>query len=104
MIKTQTKAESKFLRRIIAHYYRFVMSNPDTLVTRFFGMHRVNMKPYPAMHFVIMSNVFCTSRKIHLTYDLKGSSVGREATELEKSKENCVYKDNDLKVNRDPRR
>ncbi len=41
MIKTQTKTESKFLRRILPRYYRYVMQNPNTLICRFYGMHRV---------------------------------------------------------------
>ena len=61
-------------------------------------MHRVTMKPYKSMHFVIMANVFCTDKSIEMTYDLKGSSVGRAATIKEKKKDTCVYKDNDLEV------
>ncbi|KAF0696726.1 Aste57867_12528 [Aphanomyces stellatus] len=96
MIKTQTQDESKFLRRILPHYYKFVMENPNTLVTRFYGMHRVKMHHLKKqMHFVIMASVFSTPKEIHLRFDLKGSKVGRNATPHEKSK-NGVLKDNDL--------
>ncbi|RHY64702.1 hypothetical protein DYB30_001819 [Aphanomyces astaci] len=98
MIKTQTQDESKFLRRILPHYYKvpFVMDNPNTLVTRFYGMHRVKMHHLKKqMHFVIMASVFNTPKEIHLRFDLKGSKVGRNATPHEKSK-NGVLKDNDL--------
>ncbi|CAK4950426.1 unnamed protein product [Aphanomyces euteiches] len=96
MIKTQTQDESKFLRRILPHYYKFVMENPNTLVTRFYGMHRVKMHHIKKqMHFVIMASVFNTPKEIHLRFDLKGSKVGRNATPQEKSK-NGVLKDNDL--------
>ncbi|ETV65533.1 hypothetical protein H257_17790 [Aphanomyces astaci] len=96
MIKTQTQDESKFLRRILPHYYKFVMENPNTLVTRFYGMHRVKMHHLKKqMHFVIMASVFNTPKEIHLRFDLKGSKVGRNATPHEKSK-NGVLKDNDL--------
>ena len=72
MIKTQTKSESKFLRRILPHYYKYVMSNPDTMITRFYGMHRVKMRFLGAqMHFVIMGSVFDTPRQIHRRFDLK---------------------------------
>ena len=72
MIKTQTKAESKFLRRILPHYYKFVMENPNTLITRFYGMHRVKMHHLRRkMHFVIMASVFDTPKEIHQRYDLK---------------------------------
>ncbi|ETW02685.1 hypothetical protein H310_06136 [Aphanomyces invadans] len=97
MIKTQTQDESKFLRRILPHYYKFVMENSNTLVTRFYGMHRVKMHhtKKQQMHFVIMASVFNTPKEIHLRFDLKGSKVGRNASVDEKSK-NGVLKDNDL--------
>ena len=96
MIKTQSKAESKFLRRIMPHYYRYILTNPNTLITRFFGMYRVKMHHLKSeMHFVIMGSVFFTDKDIHRRFDLKGSTVGRGATEAEIEK-NGVLKDNDL--------
>jgi 1-phosphatidylinositol-4-phosphate 5-kinase len=35
------KAETRFLRRILPHYYEHVRKNPDTLLVRFCGMYRV---------------------------------------------------------------
>ncbi|CEG46194.1 Phosphatidylinositol-4-phosphate-5-kinase (PIPK-C) [Plasmopara halstedii] len=98
MIKTQTKDESKFLRRILPHYYKFVMENPDTLITRFYGMHRVKMHHLrKKMHFVIMASVFDTPLDIHARFDLKGSRVGRHATLKEHQRGSAgVLKDNDL--------
>ncbi len=95
MIKSQSKQESKFLRRIMPHYFQHVMHNPETYMTRFYGMHRVNLPPY-AVHFVIMANVFYTKNDIHIMYDLKGSHIGRQATEAEKKREKVVLKDIDL--------
>eukprot|EP00968_Pinguiococcus_pyrenoidosus_P022758 scaffold3350_cov268-Pinguiococcus_pyrenoidosus.AAC.25 len=104
MIKTQTSEENKFLRRILPHYYAHLRSNPDSLMTRFYGMHRVKMyhlrrkvsrgqalRP-GAQH---QSGVFNTTERIHTIYDLKGSRVGREAT-AEERKNGGVLKDNDL--------
>ncbi|KAL3656753.1 hypothetical protein V7S43_018312 [Phytophthora oleae] len=98
MIKTQTKDESKFLRRILPHYYKFVMENPDTLITRFYGMHRVKMHHLRRkMHFVIMASVFDTQLDIHARFDLKGSRVGRHASPKEHQRGSAgVLKDNDL--------
>lgn len=96
MIKTQTKDESKFLRRILPHYYKFVMENPNTLITRFYGMHRVKMHHLRRkMHFIIMASVFDTPLEIHTRFDLKGSKVGRYATPKERAA-NGVLKDMDL--------
>jgi 1-phosphatidylinositol-4-phosphate 5-kinase len=99
MIKTQSKAESKFLRRILAHYYHHVMSHPETYITRFYGMHRIKMPHLKkTIYFVVMQSVFYGRNEVHEMYDLKGSTVGRSATEKERSKglAHCVLKDLDL--------
>jgi 1-phosphatidylinositol-4-phosphate 5-kinase len=99
MIKTQSKKESKLLRRILAHYYQYVMEHPHTYITRFYGLHRIKMPHIRRkIHFVVMQSVFYGQHTIHEMYDLKGSSVGRAATEREalRGPSSCVYKDNDL--------
>lgn len=96
MIKTQTKEENKFLKRILPHYYKYVTENPHTLLVRILGMHRVKMYHLRRkVHFVIMSSVFDTAEEIHNIYDLKGSTIGRSATLKEKSS-GGVLKDQDL--------
>jgi hypothetical protein len=72
------------------------MKNPNTLLTRFYGMHRVKPHKKKEVHFLIMGSVFYTQRQIHRTFDLKGSKQGRNATEREKLLPSCVYKDNDF--------
>ena len=95
MIKTQTDEESKLLRSILPRYYEHVMNNQDTLITRFYGMHRVKPHNGSTMHFVIMGSVFYTDKFVHEVYDLKGSTQGRSATAAEKSQPCPVLKDND---------
>jgi len=97
MIKTQTSEENKFLRKILPHYYQYVSLNPNTLLTRFYGMHRVKMRHLKRkVHFVIMHSVFDTKEKIFRIYDLKGSTVGRSSGPDKVRKEGVVYKDLDL--------
>lgn len=97
MIKTQTSEENKFLRKILPHYYQYVSLNPNTLLTRFYGMHRVKMRHLKRkVHFVIMHSVFDTKEKIYRIYDLKGSTVGRSSGPDKARKEGVVYKDLDL--------
>lgn len=97
MIKTMSKAECKFLRSILPAYYEHIQKNPNTLLTRFFGMHKVKPHKKTQRHFLIMGSVFYTNKYIHTVYDLKGSTQGRYATAKEKlSGANCVYKDNDF--------
>ena len=54
-------------------------------------MHRVTMPHIKRkVHFVIMASVFDTPQPIHRIYDLKGSLVGREATQEERAKGTCM--------------
>lgn len=87
IIKTIHHAEHKYLRSILKDYYEHIRSNPHTLLSRFYGLHRVKLPRGRKIHFVIMNNLFPPHRDIHETYDLKGSAIGREYSE-EKAKTN----------------
>ena len=55
-------------------------NHPHTLVTRFLGMHRVEMGHIRRkVRFIIMGSVFATEETLHTTFDLKGSTAGRFA-------------------------
>jgi hypothetical protein len=100
IIKTIHAEEHKFLRKILKRYYEHVKANPHTLLSRFYGLHRVKLPRGKKIHFVIMNNLFPPHKDIHETYDLKGSTVGRTYP-VEKAKENprAVLKDNNWLLN-----
>lgn len=81
IIKTIHHSEHKQLRRILRDYYEHVKQFPNTLISQFYGLHRVKMpfskKGTRKVHFLVMNNLFPPHRKIHLKYDLKGSTYGR---------------------------
>ncbi|KAI0075582.1 SAICAR synthase-like protein [Panus rudis PR-1116 ss-1] len=81
IIKTIHHSEHKFLRSILKKYHEHVKNNPHTLLSRFYGLHRVKLPRGRKIHFVIMNNLFPPHKDIHETYDLKGSTVGREYPE-----------------------
>ncbi|KAL2860189.1 hypothetical protein BJX68DRAFT_224442 [Aspergillus pseudodeflectus] len=81
IIKTIHHAEHKLLRKILPEYYKHVEQNPNTLISQFYGLHRVKMAYGRKIHFVVMNNLFPPHRDIHYTFDLKGSMVGREMSE-----------------------
>ncbi|KAF2278530.1 SAICAR synthase-like protein [Westerdykella ornata] len=83
IIKTIHHAEHKFLRRILKDYYNHVRENPNTLLSQFYGLHRVKMPYGRKVHFVVMNNLFPPHRDIHTTFDLKGSTIGRDFKEEE---------------------
>jgi len=81
IIKTIHYSEHKFLRKILKQYYDHVKANPHTLISRFYGLHRVKLPHGRKIHFVIMNNLMPPHRDVHETYDLKGSTVSREYPE-----------------------
>ncbi|GAB7357291.1 hypothetical protein MBLNU459_g8259t2 [Dothideomycetes sp. NU459] len=87
IIKTIHHAEHKFLRKILREYYNHVTANPNTLLSQFYGLHRVKIPYGRKIHFVVMNNLFPPHRDIHRTFDLKGSTIGRDFREedLEKN-------------------
>ncbi|GAA5989510.1 hypothetical protein JCM10908_000510 [Rhodotorula pacifica] len=87
IIKTIRHSEHKFLRSILKEYHEHVKKNPHTLLSRFYGLHRVKLPRGKKIHFVIMNNLFPPHRDIHETYDLKGSAIGRLYPE-EKAQQN----------------
>lgn len=102
IIKTIHNTEHKFLQSILMQYYEYVKSNPNTLLCRYYGLHRVKLPHGKKIHFVVMGNVFPPNKDIHETFDLKGSLVGREVSPNElKTKPHSVLKDmNWIKLNR----
>jgi len=96
ILKTVSNSECYYLRQILPQYYEHVMSNPNTMLTRFFGLHRVRIHKGNVINFVVMGNVFVPDREIHERFDLKGSSVGRAATAPQKLKPDCIFKDLDF--------
>ncbi|KAI9799206.1 MAG: hypothetical protein M1825_004849 [Sarcosagium campestre] len=87
IIKTIHPAEHRLLRKILGDYYRHVEDNPNTLLSQFYGLHRVKIPYGKKIHFVVMNNLFPPHRDIHQTFDLKGSTIGRDFREedLEKN-------------------
>ncbi|KAF2641225.1 SAICAR synthase-like protein [Massarina eburnea CBS 473.64] len=83
IIKTIHHAEHKFLRKILKDYYNHVKDNPNTLLSQFYGLHRVKIPYGRKIHFVVMNNLFPPHRDIHRTFDLKGSTIGRDFAEAE---------------------
>ncbi|ONM19842.1 Phosphatidylinositol 4-phosphate 5-kinase 6 [Zea mays] len=101
MIKTMKKAEVKVLLRMLPAYYKHVRFFENTLITKFFGLHCVNVKLTGAIQkkvrFVIMGNLFCSSYAIHRRFDLKGSSHGRMTDKpIDQISEHTTLKDLDL--------
>jgi len=93
MIKTMTNTEGKFLRRIMPHYFRHCAKNPNTLIAKFLGMYRVKLYHLKRnIKFIVMKSVYDTDKPLHQIFDVKGSSLGRDADPGD-----AVKKDNDIR-------
>ncbi|KAF7111989.1 hypothetical protein CFC21_111935 [Triticum aestivum] len=95
MIKTLRKSEAKVLLRMLPYYYHHVHTYENTLVTKFFGIHRVKPSSGRKFRFVVMGNMFYTELRVHRRFDLKGSSLGRSNEKIEIDV-NTTFKDLDL--------
>ena len=85
MIKTLTDTECKFLRRILPYLVKHMIQYPDSLINRYYGLHRVKMPHIRRrLHFVVMNNIFHTPKEIHTKYDLKGATYKGRYTKHEK--------------------
>jgi len=100
IIKTVNEAERDYFRWMLQNYYQHMTHNPNTALVKFYGLHSIQPRGTGRdMAFTVMDNAFYTSLPIHEKYDLKGSTVGRSATDEEKEKEqeNAILKDLDIK-------
>jgi len=97
ILKTIPKSEAKLLRLLLPSYVEHIANDENTLLPKFFGLHRVKPHKGRQVRFVVMSNVFQTRKKIHERFDLKGSTLGRAASEDEKKKDTVTYKDLDFR-------
>ena len=86
MLKTMPRKEYLFFKAILPDYYNHVFNNPNTLIIKFFGFHKIiykKGKDIVKQYFVVMGNVFKSGLEVHTKYDLKGSTHGRKTDESE---------------------
>ncbi|XP_010340117.2 phosphatidylinositol 5-phosphate 4-kinase type-2 beta isoform X1 [Saimiri boliviensis] len=67
----------------------------NTLLPQFLGMYRLTVDGVET-YMVVTRNVFSHRLTVHRKYDLKGSTVAREASDKEKAKDLPTFKDNDF--------
>eukprot|EP00026_Physarum_polycephalum_P005976 Phypoly_transcript_06015.p2 GENE.Phypoly_transcript_06015~~Phypoly_transcript_06015.p2 ORF type:complete len:299 (+),score=22.17 Phypoly_transcript_06015:937-1833(+) len=79
ILKTVFPEEAKFFSRICVSLYQHFLQHKGTLIAKFYGFHGVQVPYGDVIYMVVMANVFDSPRKIHETYDIKGSWIGRRA-------------------------
>ena len=81
IVKTISKKEYKFLKKILPSYYNHLRNNPLSFLPKFLGCYKLireRKKKKYNIYFIVMINVFATSNHIDKRYDLKGSKIGRK--------------------------
>eukprot|EP00347_Sterkiella_histriomuscorum_P008734 403343955 len=97
MLKTISRDEFKKLKEILKQYYNHIQNNPFTLITKFFGLHKVSWTVKAIIHkkyLVVMNNVF-RDFDVGIRFDLKGSTQGRRTLKPDEPLSNA---ESDLKT------
>jgi hypothetical protein len=103
--KSTTKSELVSLLNMMPNYIKYLVANPNSLISRFLGAHCITMYGVE-LYFIVMLNIF-PPFKLSERYDLKGSWVNRHGVTRDykssgstRTKDNSkapnLYLDNDL--------
>nr|XP_061810055.1 phosphatidylinositol 5-phosphate 4-kinase type-2 alpha-like isoform X2 [Nerophis lumbriciformis] len=96
VIKTISSEDVAEMHNILKKYHQFIVEcHGNTLLPQFLGMYRLTVDG-DATYMIVTRNVFSHRLSVFKKYDLKGSTVAREASDKEKAKELPTYKDNDF--------
>ncbi|XP_075436278.1 phosphatidylinositol 5-phosphate 4-kinase type-2 beta isoform X1 [Ascaphus truei] len=96
VIKTISGEDVAEMHNILKKYHQFIVEcHGNTLLPQFLGMYRLTVDGVET-YMVVSRNVFSHRLGVHRKYDLKGSTVSREASDKEKAKDLPTFKDNDF--------
>uniref|UniRef100_A0A8C8DF84 Phosphatidylinositol 5-phosphate 4-kinase type-2 alpha n=1 Tax=Oncorhynchus tshawytscha TaxID=74940 RepID=A0A8C8DF84_ONCTS len=96
VIKTITSEDVAEMHNILKKYHQFIVEcHGNTLLPQFLGMYRLTVDG-DETYMIVTRNIFSHRLPVYKKYDLKGSTVAREASDKEKAKELPTYKDNDF--------
>ncbi|XP_070504573.1 phosphatidylinositol 5-phosphate 4-kinase type-2 alpha [Chironomus tepperi] len=96
IIKTLTSEEVEKMHSFLKHYHPYVVEkHGNTLLPQYLGMYRLTLDGVQ-YYFKVMRNVFSPHLRIHQKFDLKGSTVDRDASDKELDKSLPTLKDNDF--------
>nr|CAB3264890.1 phosphatidylinositol 5-phosphate 4-kinase type-2 alpha [Phallusia mammillata] len=96
VIKTLTSEDIAEMHGFLPKYHQYLVENKcETLLPQYLGMYRLTLNG-GEHYLMVMRNVFSATFKAHKKYDLKGSTVQREASDKEKKKVFPTFKDNDF--------
>lgn len=96
VVKTVTSEDVEGLHNILQDYHKHIVETKgNTLLPHLLGLFRLTVEN-KENYVLVMRSVFSNKFKVHFKYDIKGSTVDREASLKEKEKSHPTFKDNDL--------
>ncbi|KAK1884913.1 Phosphatidylinositol 5-phosphate 4-kinase type-2 alpha [Dissostichus eleginoides] len=96
VVKTISSEDVAEMHNILKKYHQFIVEcHGNTLLPQFLGIYRLTVDG-DETYMIVTRNVFSHRLSVYKKYDLKGSTVAREASDKEKAKELPTYKDNDF--------
>uniref|UniRef100_A0A672K665 Phosphatidylinositol 4-phosphate 5-kinase type-1 gamma-like n=1 Tax=Sinocyclocheilus grahami TaxID=75366 RepID=A0A672K665_SINGR len=95
ILKTVMHKEAEFLQKLLPGYYMNLNQNPRTLLPKFFGLYCVQSGG-KNIRIVVMNNILPRIVRMHLKFDLKGSTYKRRASKKEREKSKPTFKDLDF--------
>lgn len=95
IIKTVQHKEAEFLQKLLPGYFMNLNQNKRTLLPKFYGLYCVQAGG-KNIRIVVMNNLLPSSVRMHLKFDLKGSTYKRRASAKEREKPVPTFKDLDF--------
>ncbi|KAM6899545.1 phosphatidylinositol 4-phosphate 5-kinase type-1 alpha-like, partial [Xenentodon cancila] len=95
IIKTVQHKEAEFLQKLLPGYFMNLNQNKRTLLPKFYGLYCVQAAG-KNIRIAVMNNLLPNTVRMHLKYDLKGSTYKRRASAKEREKAKPTYKDLDF--------
>ncbi|XP_033127800.1 phosphatidylinositol 5-phosphate 4-kinase type-2 alpha-like [Anneissia japonica] len=96
VIKTISSEEVGLFHELLKDYHKYIVEiHGETLLPQYLGMYRLTVDGTET-YMIIMRGIFSSTLAIHRKYDLKGSTVDRQASDKEKAKDFPTYKDQDF--------
>uniref|UniRef100_W5MKT0 Phosphatidylinositol-4-phosphate 5-kinase, type I, alpha, b n=1 Tax=Lepisosteus oculatus TaxID=7918 RepID=W5MKT0_LEPOC len=95
IIKTVQHKEAEFLQKLLPGYFMNLNQNKRTLLPKFYGLYCVQAGG-KNIRIVVMNNLLPCAVRMHLKYDLKGSTYKRRASAKEREKRLPTFKDLDF--------
>lgn len=95
IIKTVQHKEAEFLQKLLPGYFMNLNQNKRTLLPKFYGLYCVQAAG-KNIRIVVMNNLLPSAVRMHVKYDLKGSTYKRRAAAKEREKTVPTLKDLDF--------